>query len=647
MKSCVRVLCASGILAVLIVVTRGLGIGQTVSHPRPHPKSSASAAPVGTANATSKYKGIWEPMNYPDDIHIEDVYFANDQVGWISGKGTGGFLLHTTDGGQHWEPQLGDPHSDDAEIWGLHFLDATHGWAVQGGALIRTTDGRTWQTIGPFAPNNPLAGYRFISVKDGFEIAGYYTGSSVFATHDGGRSWKQTYQCAATIQVNGLNRNTSCMLNDIYFPSVRVGYAVGGEIDAHFAAVVKTVDGGTTWKLIFASTDLDQATAVFFTDENNGVIRLHDRQVFVTSDGGQSWHGGSGAADANFKFADPQVGLSCNLDAYQRCAFTTDGGNSWTTHNLNFPTDISGYSVPRRDSIYVVGDHGMIYHYRTVPGDYTAKGILDAPLLPAYGGPIVDRIQEMQTQVAALRTKLAGASAAQPPAGSNGPQLQNVSFNATADPSSPQSSSAQSSFAQPQDSGAAPASASTGGFTQEASAGGFVQDTSDVPPGQFVQNCCATQVQGLQTSFTSFAQQVPPFGGKFRNLNLLVVGLNMLSDLVSKGKQMGAAFTALKQAPDAQSALAALASLSSSLQNTSQAITSGFQNLTLGPATGGFTGVTNAVQGAGQPGAPTADPNAPPAANPTAAASPNSSATDSVQDQAQKAMDKLKKKIPW
>ena len=31
MKSCVRVLCASGILAVLIVVTRGLGIGQTAS----------------------------------------------------------------------------------------------------------------------------------------------------------------------------------------------------------------------------------------------------------------------------------------------------------------------------------------------------------------------------------------------------------------------------------------------------------------------------------------------------------------------------------------------------------------------------------------------------------------------------------------
>ena len=79
-----------------------------------------------------------------------------------------------------------------------------------------------------------------------------------------------------------------------------------------------------------------------------------------------------------------------------------------------------------------------------------------------------------------------------------------------------------------------------------------MQDTADVPPGPFVQNCCATQVQSMQTSFTSFSQQVPTFSGQFRNLNLLVVGLNMFSDLLSKGKQIGTAFTAQKvpQCPD-------------------------------------------------------------------------------------------------
>jgi hypothetical protein len=39
-------------------------------------------------------------------------------------------------------------------------------------------------------------------------------------------------------------------------------------------------------------------------------------------------------------------------------------------------------SLPQRDSAYVVGDHGMVYRYRVVPIEYTAKGALDAPVMP-------------------------------------------------------------------------------------------------------------------------------------------------------------------------------------------------------------------------------------------------------------------------
>ena len=49
--------------------------------------------------------------------------------------------------------------------------------------------------------------------------------------------------------------------------------------------------------------------------------------------------------------------------------------------------------MPRRDRIYIVGDQGMIYRYRVVPVSYAANGILDAPLMPGYGGPILDHVQ--------------------------------------------------------------------------------------------------------------------------------------------------------------------------------------------------------------------------------------------------------------
>jgi len=38
--------------------------------------------------------------------------------------------------------------------------------------------------------------------------------------------------------------------------------------------------------------------------------------------------------------------------------------------------------LPTPDRGYVVGDHGMIYRYRVVPIEYTAKGMVEAPMMP-------------------------------------------------------------------------------------------------------------------------------------------------------------------------------------------------------------------------------------------------------------------------
>jgi hypothetical protein len=63
--------------------------------------------------------------------------------------------------------------------------------------------------------------------------------------------------------------------------------------------------------------------------------------------------------------------------------YTTDGGKRWASVALRFPTPVKAFSLPSPQRGYVVGDHGMIYRYRIVPLDYTAKGMLDAPAMPA------------------------------------------------------------------------------------------------------------------------------------------------------------------------------------------------------------------------------------------------------------------------
>jgi hypothetical protein len=568
-------------------------------------------------------------MNYPDDVTLEDVFFANDKVGWIAGKGTGGFILHTSDGGQHWEVQLGDPHSNNADVRDLQFLDAVHGWAAQGGQLIRTTDGKSWETVGPFPANHPLAMYLFTSVRDGFAVAGYFSGSTIFATHDGGRAWTPSYECEVTLQVNGLSRNTSCFLRAVYFPSAKVGYAVGGGFNDAWATFVKTVDGGATWKVIFASTEVDTASAVFFTDENNGVVRLRDKRVLITADGGQTWRGAAGAASAVIKFADPEVGWSCVEQYGPSCSITLDGGKTWSSHDFSLPSDIEGYSVSRRDRVYVVGDHGMIYRYRIVPASYMAQGIVDAPLVPAYGGELNDELDHMRAHCKEIQTKLAGAIGAMDPAGPapyQEPSLYGHLQNAALVSYDPE----------PQ------------GFTQDTSS----PEALNTPASPVMQNCCAPQLQNLQTSVGSFSQQVPTFSGQFRNLNLLFVGLNMLSDLLNKSHGIQAAFLALKQAPDLQTAATALQNLSGQVEGTSQTLVSGFQNLTLNDtATGAINGAISNMAGSTTSNAAGATQNA------TAAQGANSSAPGSSQtgsttsnavgNAAQKAKQKLKKVLPF
>ena len=43
----------------------------------------------GVAQATSsqpKFKAIWEPVNYKEDLALTDVFFASADVGWVTGE---------------------------------------------------------------------------------------------------------------------------------------------------------------------------------------------------------------------------------------------------------------------------------------------------------------------------------------------------------------------------------------------------------------------------------------------------------------------------------------------------------------------------------------------------------------------------------
>lgn len=358
MKKCAHV-CLTAMLAC------GIAVGQASQTKAPAQK--ATAAPEQTQKP--KFKAIWEPVNYKEDMVLYDVYFVSKDEGWVTGAAN--TILHTKDGGNSWTAELGgDPHAQGEELKHAYFKDPAHGWAQAWNTMFRTTDGDSWQQMTGDIRGDAV----FVSDAEGVRVSG----GRIFASQDGGQTWKQIFTCGAKMEVNGLTQEKTCDLWTLFFPSATVGYAMG---DPRITA--KTEDGGATWNVLVGPEEPgdQRVNSVFFVDPNTGYEIRGDNKLYRTTDGGQTWQGVVAQLSQGYpkvKFADRRVGWSC---LGQTLAYTVDGGKRWTTRQLRFPAPVKAFSIPTSDRGYVVGDHGMIYRYRVVPIDYTAKGMLDAPMM--------------------------------------------------------------------------------------------------------------------------------------------------------------------------------------------------------------------------------------------------------------------------
>jgi photosystem II stability/assembly factor-like uncharacterized protein len=348
----------------------------------------APATRGGTAAAAqdAKFKAIWEPVNVPQDLELLSVHFVSAEEGWVAGGKTsvsGGVIYHTKDGGKTWELQVGDPESSDGAFRQLRFLDATHGFAVQTSSadqkLFSTSDGKTWIPTGTLPPNR--FEYFFTSPTNGF-LAN--ASRQIVRTVDGGKKWQPVYTCRVKAEIGGLTREADCYIDQIDFPNPKIGYAIGGPLPEDSGNVLaKTEDGGATWTAwVVLPGEEASESSLRFLDASNGVFRGKDGKMFRTSDGGKTWTGvsGQGELKSAISFADADAGW---MIYYRKMTYTSTGGRSWVSRDIAFPAMVEHSSFPARDRGYVVGEHGMVYRYRIVPADYTAKGMIAAPSIAA------------------------------------------------------------------------------------------------------------------------------------------------------------------------------------------------------------------------------------------------------------------------
>jgi len=248
---------------------------------------SLAAAPAA-AQAPTELVGVFEPVNYNQDIELTDVFFVTPEIGYVGGAG--GTILKTTDSGATWTALLGgDPLSEEREIRQLWFIDETTGWATQVTSsqanLFRTTDGDLWEAIGVI--DEHYDDFAFTSETDGI----YVDDALIYRTQDAGKTWSEVYRCAASAQIGGLARQLTCNFWKMRYASPSVIYALGAAIEVNAAVIVKSVDGGASWAVVSVVENQNGTEGgLFFVDENTGYFSSKDSQSsFRTTDGGQTW----------------------------------------------------------------------------------------------------------------------------------------------------------------------------------------------------------------------------------------------------------------------------------------------------------------------------------------------------------------------
>lgn len=258
----------------------------------------------------------------------------------------------------------------------LAFADAKTGWYGNGTGRVYQTKNAAleWKQVWS-RPGTYVRALEFVDRKTGFlgNIGGgYYPNISdkqpLYVTHDGGANW------TPVIPVEGKQIVGVCAIDvlkiDGKVAAVRAGGRVGGP-----AAMLESFDEGRTFRARDMSSVTGMILDIHFVDANTGFIagaslpseeKAHAR-ILKTTDGGQTWRAvfeSDLAGSVNWKLSFPtaQIGYA-TIISYQSpdneargyVAKTEDGGETWLKSTVTQDKDWVPYGISFKDA-----DHGWV-----------------------------------------------------------------------------------------------------------------------------------------------------------------------------------------------------------------------------------------------------------------------------------------------
>ena len=300
----------------------------------------------------------WKKLNtesYPGKQ--DDITFINKKEGWyVNGYGS---IYHTTNAGETWEKQL---EKKGTFFRCIAFVDSLRGFAGTVGTdyfpnvkdtipLYGTSDGgKTWNPVsyaGPYVKGlcaMDIVKEQFINHgKTDYKIHIYAVGrvgspANIMVSHDGGLTWTS----------NSMDKDCK-MLFDIKMLDKNNGFACAAsdeDLEKSNAVILKTNDGGKSWKKVYQSERPFECTwkASFPTKEVGYVTiqsynpdsNVKQQRIAKTTDGGNTWNEinlieDAGAREFGIGFIDENHGFVGTMNSGYE---TKDGGLTWTPIHL-------------------------------------------------------------------------------------------------------------------------------------------------------------------------------------------------------------------------------------------------------------------------------------------------------------------------
>ncbi len=284
----------------------------------------------------------------------DDIHFIDASRGWyVNGAGK---IYATADGGKTWMEQLSQPGTYFRTVG---FIDAMNGFAGNIGTdyfpgvtdtqpLYRTRDGgKTWNAVESLTEEQ-IKGLCAIDIlKSKFVNAGKLEERTI--VHAGGRvggpaKLARSLDGGETWAVIDMTPYTAMILDVKFFDAMNgiVFGASDADVQVSHARILRTDDGGNTWKTAYESKRPFEITwKGSFPSRKVGyaTVQSYDpdpansqRYVVKTNDGGKTWKELPLVNDAKVRefgiaFYDNNIGwVGAAGNGYQ----TTDGGATWT-----------------------------------------------------------------------------------------------------------------------------------------------------------------------------------------------------------------------------------------------------------------------------------------------------------------------------